>query len=81
MFAGSVPYLMLAGSLAAGWQMGRALLVAERRLAEGEDTEFMRAKAVTARFYADHILPRTLALRDAVIDGAAATGAMPLEAY
>jgi hypothetical protein len=30
-FAGSVPYLMLAGNLMAGWQMARALLVAEDR--------------------------------------------------
>ncbi len=28
-FAGSVPYLMLAGNLMAGWQMARALIVAE----------------------------------------------------
>ena len=30
-FAGIVPYLMLAGNLMAGWQLARALLVAERR--------------------------------------------------
>ena len=35
-FAGSVPYLMLGGNLVAGWQMARALLVAEQRLAAGE---------------------------------------------
>ena len=35
-FAGSVPYLMLAGNLVAGWQMARALLVAEEQLAAGE---------------------------------------------
>ena len=34
-FAGSVPYLMLAGNLVAGWQMARALLVAEDLLADG----------------------------------------------
>lgn len=34
-YAGSVPYLMLAGNLVAGWQMGRALLAAERLLPEG----------------------------------------------
>ncbi|MEX8508508.1 MAG: acyl-CoA dehydrogenase, partial [Leptothrix ochracea] len=28
-FAGSVPYLMLAGNLMAGWQMGRAMLAAQ----------------------------------------------------
>jgi hypothetical protein len=34
-FAGSVPYLMLAGNVVAGWQMARALLVAEQALASG----------------------------------------------
>ena len=42
-FAGSVPYLMLGGNLVAGWQMARALLVAEQRLTAGEDTGFMSA--------------------------------------
>jgi hypothetical protein len=43
-FAGSVPYLMLAGNLVAGWQMARALLVAEEQIAEGTDAAFMQAK-------------------------------------
>ncbi|MDD2845184.1 MAG: acyl-CoA dehydrogenase, partial [Rhodoferax sp.] len=34
-FAGSVPYLMLAGNLMAGWQLARALLVAQEQLAKG----------------------------------------------
>ena len=57
-FAGSVPYLMLAGNLVAGWQMARALLVAEDLLQKGQDADFMRAKIATARFYADHILAK-----------------------
>jgi hypothetical protein len=80
-FAGSVPYLMLGGNLIAGWQMARALLAAEQKLASGEDVEFMRAKIVTARFYADHILSRAPGLRDAVVDGAAGVTEMALEAY
>jgi hypothetical protein len=80
-YAASVPYLMLAGNLVAGWQMARALLVAEQRLAAGEDEGFMRAKAATARFYADHILPRCGALHDAIVDGAESIAAMPLEAF
>ena len=52
-FAGAVPYLMLAGNLVAGWQLARALLVAEDKLAAGEDTDFMRSKVAVARFYAD----------------------------
>ena len=80
-FAGAVPYLMLAGNLVAGWQMARALLIAERRLAAGEDVEFMRAKIATARFYADHVLSRAPGLRDSIVTGSAALAAMPLEAY
>ncbi|MFL5431752.1 MAG: acyl-CoA dehydrogenase, partial [Myxococcales bacterium] len=52
-FAGSVPYLMLAGNLVAGWQLARSLLVAEDLLAKGEDKSFMQAKIATAHFYAD----------------------------
>jgi alkylation response protein AidB-like acyl-CoA dehydrogenase len=80
-FAGSVPYLMLAGNLMAGWQMARALLVAEQRLASGEQTEFMRAKIQTARFYADHILSRVPGVRDSIVDGAAGVTGMALEAF
>jgi 3-(methylsulfanyl)propanoyl-CoA dehydrogenase len=80
-FAGSVPYLMLAGNLMAGWQMGRALLVAERHLAAGEQTDFMRAKVQTARFYADHILSRVPGIRDSIVEGAAGVTGMALEAF
>ncbi|WP_264210553.1 acyl-CoA dehydrogenase [Leisingera thetidis] len=55
-YAGSVPFLMLAGNLAAGWQLGRSVLAAEAKLERGEDTAFMRQKIATAVFYAQHIL-------------------------
>ncbi len=80
-FAGSVPYLMLAGNLVAGWQLARALMVAEDKLAAGEDRAFMAAKVATARFYAEHILPRTLAQRDAIVEGADSVTAMALDAF
>jgi alkylation response protein AidB-like acyl-CoA dehydrogenase len=75
-YAGSVPYLMLAGNLAAGWQLGRALLVALRKRAAGEDAEFMRRKIAVARFYAEHLLTRVPGLRDSVVDGAGAVCAL-----
>ncbi|HRC37785.1 MAG TPA: acyl-CoA dehydrogenase, partial [Rubrivivax sp.] len=80
-FAGSVPYLMLAGTVVAGWQMARALMVAEDRLAEGTDTAFMQAKIATARFYADHILNKASGLRDSIVEGADSVTAMPLESF
>ena len=80
-FAGSVPYLMLAGNLMAGWQMGRALLVAEREAAAGRDVPFMQAKITTARFYADHILSRAPGVRDAIVEGHAGVTEMAVEAF
>ncbi len=80
-FAGSVPYLMLAGKLMAGWQMARAMLVAQEQIAQGNDVAFMQAKVSTARFYADHILTQVPGMRDSIVDGAAAVTALALEAF
>jgi len=80
-FAGSVPYLMLAGNLMAGWQMARALMVAEDLSAKGQDTAFMQAKITTARFYADHILSRAPGVRDSIVHGAEAVTALAIESF
>lgn len=80
-YAGSVPYLMLAGNLMAGWQLGRALLVAQGALAQGEDAAFMQAKITTARFYADHLLSKVPGARDSIVAGAASVTALALEAF
>ncbi len=80
-FAGSVPYLMLTGNLVAGWQMGRALLVAEAELAKGNEAVFMQSKITTARFYADHILTKVPGIRDSIVDGADSVTELALDAF
>ncbi len=80
-FAGSVPYLMLAGNLVAGWQMARSLLVAEQELAAGNDVGFMQAKITTAVFYADHLLSKAPGMRDSIVEGADSVTALALEAF
>jgi hypothetical protein len=80
-FSGSVPYLMLAGNLMAGWQMARALLVAQEEITKGTDVAFMRAKITTARFYADHLLIKAPGMRDAIVEGAECVTALALEAF
>ncbi len=81
-FAGSVPYLMLAGNLVAGWQMGRALLVAQQLLAAGEgEKPFLEAKVTTARFYGEHILVKTSALREEILHGGASVMALPIDSF
>ena len=80
-FAGSVPYLMLAGNLMAGWALARALLVAEVEIAAGNDVPFMQAKIVTARFYADHHLAKAPGMRDSIVEGADSVTALALDAF
>ncbi len=80
-FAGSVPYLMLAGNLVAGWQMARSLLVAQEQLEKGIDADFMKAKISTARFYADHLLTKAPGMRDSIVEGADSVTALALEAF
>jgi 3-(methylthio)propanoyl-CoA dehydrogenase len=80
-YAGSVPYMMLAGNLVAGWQLARSLLVAQEQLAHGQDTAFMQAKIATAQFYAEHILVKTSSLRDSIVRGAASVTALALDAF
>ncbi|NDP37188.1 MAG: acyl-CoA dehydrogenase [Rhodoferax sp.] len=80
-FSGSVPYLMLAGNLMAGWQLARALLLAQDEIAKGVDVSFMQAKIVTARFYADHLLTKAPGMRDAIVEGAECVTALALDAF
>ena len=80
-YAGSVPYLMLAGNLVAGWQLARALLVAQDLSSKGQDAAFMQAKIATARFYAEHILVKAPGQRDAIVEGAASVMALPLDTF
>jgi hypothetical protein len=80
-FAGSVPYLMLAGNLVAGWQLARSLLVAEALLPKGQDEAFLRAKITTAQFYAEHILVKAPGLRDSIVEGADSVTDLALESF
>ena len=80
-FAGSVPYLMLAGNLMAGWQMARSLLVADDELLKGNDAAFMQAKITTAVFYADHLLSKAPGIRDSIVEGSDSVTALALDAF
>ncbi|MFO1301296.1 MAG: acyl-CoA dehydrogenase [Burkholderiaceae bacterium] len=81
-FAGSVPYLKLAGVVLSGWQMARAALAADELLKAGDgDADFLSAKIATARFHADHLLTQAGALLSAATEGAAGVLAMPETAF
>lgn len=74
----SVSFMMLFGYLTGGWLMARSALQAQALLESGSgDAEFLNAKLVTVRFYAEQLLPRTGACVAAVVSGSVATMALP----
>ncbi|HXJ52586.1 MAG TPA: acyl-CoA dehydrogenase [Burkholderiales bacterium] len=76
-FAGAVPFLKLAGIVAGGWQMARAALISDQKLAKEEgDSSFLKSKITTARFYGDHVLVQAPGLRDTVVKGSAGVMAL-----
>jgi alkylation response protein AidB-like acyl-CoA dehydrogenase len=64
-FAGSVLYLKLAGIVLSGWQMARALLIAQQE--RGEDPVFYEAKIATAHCFAEYVLTQAGALAEAIV--------------
>ncbi|WOO31533.1 acyl-CoA dehydrogenase C-terminal domain-containing protein [Diaphorobacter limosus] len=75
--AGAVPFLHLCGVVCGGWQMARAALAAQRKLAaDSGDADFYRAKIATARFFADQDLSRARGLAEATMHAGASTMAL-----
>ena len=69
--AGSFYVLKMMGVVLGGWMLAQSAEIASRRLAAGEgEPEFLKAKILTARFFADHVLPQAGALASAVTGGA-----------
>ena len=78
----AVPYLKLFGTVAGGWLMARASLLAAKQLKEpGADQAFLEAKQATARFYLEHLLAQAAAYADTVTEGADAVLALDPEAF
>jgi 3-(methylthio)propanoyl-CoA dehydrogenase len=70
-YAVSIPFLKLCGFALGGWLLAKSAAIAESKLAaSGADKQFLAGKIASARFYADHILPQTLALARVVEKGA-----------
>ncbi|QYJ23572.1 acyl-CoA dehydrogenase [Achromobacter sp. ES-001] len=64
-FGSAVPYLLLAGTTLAGWQMARALLASLDH--QQEDPDFHQAKIATAQTYALHKLTQAPGLAAVVL--------------
>ena len=75
-------YLMLAGTVIGAWQMGRAAEIAHRKLAAKEGNfDFYEAKIITARFYAEEILPRSAGYLEAATSDSRSAMDMPEDQF
>ncbi|HEU0066777.1 MAG TPA: acyl-CoA dehydrogenase C-terminal domain-containing protein [Sphingomonas sp.] len=80
--AGAVPYMHLMGIVAVGLMWLRMVVAATKLKAAGEgDAAFLDAKLVTARFYAERVMPEAGALRRKIEGGADAIMALPPEMF
>ncbi len=80
--AGAVSYMHLMGIVAVGTMWLRMAVAATKLKAAGEgETAFLDAKLVTARFYAERILPDAGALRRKIEGGAESLMALPPEMF
>jgi alkylation response protein AidB-like acyl-CoA dehydrogenase len=74
-------YLMLIGTVIGGWQLARGALVALEQLASGGDKAFLEAQVVMAKFYAEHVLPRSTAYAASIRAGSGSTMALAAEHF
>jgi alkylation response protein AidB-like acyl-CoA dehydrogenase len=85
--AAAYPLMTMMGIVAIGWMWLKMARAAQTQLdageggAQGVDRAFLEAKLVTARFYAERILPDAGALRRKLEGGAEAIMALPVEAF
>ena len=80
--AGSTPYMHVMGIVSLGLMWLRMAVAAQAQLVAGtDDAEFMQAKLMTARFFAERIMPDTGALRRKLEAGSESMMAMPASAF
>ncbi|MCP5190337.1 MAG: acyl-CoA dehydrogenase C-terminal domain-containing protein [Pseudomonadales bacterium] len=67
----AVDYLMYSGYVTLAYFWARMALLAQRKIDEAQgDVSFYEAKLMTARFYYERLLPRTVSLKQTMLSGA-----------
>jgi alkylation response protein AidB-like acyl-CoA dehydrogenase len=80
--AAAYPYMTLLGTVALGLMWLRMAKASTAALASGaEDKTFHEAKLITARFFAERVMPETGSLRRKLEAGADSVMALPAEAF
>ena len=81
-FAGATAYLELFGNVAGGAMMTRAAGAASAALeVDDGNQDFYKTKLATARFYAEHVLPKSEGLAASITKGADSFLSLPEDAF
>jgi alkylation response protein AidB-like acyl-CoA dehydrogenase len=68
--AGSVPYQRLMSETVGAWLLAKGAVVAQNRIAAGDsDIKYLTSKIVTARFFAERLLPVSTSLASTIKTG------------
>lgn len=78
--AGASPYLKLFGAVAGAHFLGLGAMEAARELGAGGDTNFLRGRIATARFFAEQMVPPAAGLAGPITAGADLLYALDAEA-
>jgi len=69
--ASAAPFLRLMGNAVGGYYLAKSAVLAQEDLtSRAGDADFLAGKIMTARFYAEHVLPQCNALAVTVVEGA-----------
>jgi hypothetical protein len=82
--AAAYPFMELMGIVTLGWMWLKMSMAAKKSLASaknGQSKSFYEAKLSTARFYAEHELPKSAALRKRIEAGAESLMKIPADAF
>ena len=80
--AAAVDYLMYSGYVTLAYFWARMAVLARQKIAAAEgDTSFYEAKLMTAKFYYERLLPRTLSHKQALLSGSDNLMTMPEDLF
>jgi alkylation response protein AidB-like acyl-CoA dehydrogenase len=79
--AAAYPYMTLMGIVSLGLMWLRMAKASAAALADGDDAAFHEAKLVTARFFAEKVMPETNSLKRKIEAGSESLMALPAEAF
>jgi alkylation response protein AidB-like acyl-CoA dehydrogenase len=80
--ASATPFLRLTSNVVGGFYLIKSAMLAQQDLSvPGADVDFLTTKIMTARFYAEHVLPQCAGLAETVLNGAQTILAVPEESF